>query len=118
MVLSPVSFFLVLIFLVNQTGLIFYGIAFTFTCSIAVLGFISIFLRFTKQSNGIIENLRRNSFGIYIIHYLIVTWLPFWLLQIQLPVIIKALIVFLGTLILSWSFIAAIRRIPMVARVI
>jgi surface polysaccharide O-acyltransferase-like enzyme len=118
MVVSPVSFFVMLIFLVNPTGLIFYGIAFTFTCAAAVLGFIAIFLRFTKQHKGIIDSLSDNSFGIYIIHYVIVIWLQFWLLEIQLPAILKASIVFLGTLILSWGIIAAIRRIPVVARVI
>jgi surface polysaccharide O-acyltransferase-like enzyme len=118
MVVSPVSFFVVLIFLVNPTGLIFYGIAFTFTCAAAVFGFIAIFLRFTKQRRGIIDSLSNNSFGIYIIHYVIVIWLQFWLLEIQLPAILKASIVFLGTLILSWGIIAAIRRIPVVARVI
>jgi len=118
MVVSPVSFFVMLIFLVNPTGLIFYGIAFTFTCAAAVLGFIAIFLRFTKQRRGIIDSLSNNSFGIYIIHYVIVIWLQFWLLEIQLPAILKASIVFIGTLILSWGIIAAIRRIPVVARVI
>jgi len=62
--------------------------------------------------------LSNNSFGIYIIHYVIVIWLQFWLLGIELPAILKASVVFLGTLILSWGLIAAIRRIPAVARVI
>ncbi|MFC1787104.1 acyltransferase [Halobacteriota archaeon] len=118
MFVSPVSFVVVLIFLVNPTGLIFYGIAFTFTCAAAVFGLIAIFIRFTKQRVGIIDNLSNNSYGIYIIHYPIVIWLQFWLLEIQLPAILKASIVFLGTLILSWGFIAAIRRVSAVARVI
>jgi len=112
------SFIVVLIFLVNPAGLIFYGIALPFTCAAAVFGFIAIFLRFTKQRRGIIDSLSDNAYGIYIVHYVIVIWLQFWLLEIQLPAILKASIVSLGTLILSWGFIAAIRRIPVVARVI
>ena len=118
MVASPVAFIAVLIFQFSPTGLIFYGIAFPFTCAAAVFGFIAIFLRFTKQRRGIVDSLSNNSFGIYIIHYVIVIWLQFWLLEIPLPAILKASIVFLGTLILGWGFIAAIRRIPVVARVI
>ena len=118
MVVSPVSFILVLSFLVNPTGLLFYGIALTFTCAAAVFGIIAIFLQFTKKRRGIIDNLSNNSFGIYIIHYPIVIWLQFWLLEIQLPAILKASIVFFGPLIICWGFIAAIRRIPVVVRVI
>ena len=118
MVVSPVSFIVVLIFLVNPTGLIFYGVAFTFTCAAAVFGLIAIFLRFTNRRIGIIDSLGNNSYGIYIIHYVFVTWLQFWLLDIQLPAVLKASIVFAGTLILGWGSIAAIRRIPAVARVI
>ena len=67
---------------------------------------------------GIIRSLSNNSFGIYIIHYTVVIWLQFWLLGVNLPAIPKASIVFAGTLIISWGVIAAIRRIPGVARVI
>ncbi|NYT00308.1 MAG: acyltransferase [Methanocellales archaeon] len=118
MVVSPVSFIVMLIFLVNPTGLIVYGMALPFTCAAAVLGLIAIFLRFTKQRVDIIDNLSNNAFGIYIIHYSIVTWLQYWLLDANLHAIHKASIVFAGTLILSWGLIAAIRRISVVARVI
>lgn len=120
MIVSPLSFVVVIIFLINPnpTGLIFYGIALTFTCAAAVFGFISIFLRFTNRRVGILDSLSNNSYGIYIVHYVFVTWLQYFLLDIQLPAILKALIAFSGTLILSWGSVAAIRRIPTVARVI
>jgi hypothetical protein len=47
-----------------------------------------------------------------------VTWLQYGLLGIDLSAITKATLVFAGTLLLSWGLIAAIRRIPAVARVI
>ena len=87
-------------------------------CAAMVSAVIAIFLRFAKQRVGILDSLSSNSYGIYIIHYVIVNWLQYWLLEIPLPAILKASIVFTGTLILSWGSIAAIRRIPAVARVI
>jgi peptidoglycan/LPS O-acetylase OafA/YrhL len=87
-------------------------------CAAMVFAVIALFLRFAKQRVGILDSLSNNSYGIYIIHYMIVTWLQYWLLGANLPAIQKASIVFAGTLILSWGLIAAIRRIPVVARVI
>lgn len=116
MVAGLVSFIVYIIILVDPTRTPTF--TFTVTCAAIVFGVIAIFLRFTKQRRGIIDSLSNNSFGIYIIHYVIVIWLQFWLLEIQLPAILKASIVFLGTLILSWGIIAAIRRVSAVARVI
>ena len=41
-----------------------------------------------------------------------VVWLQFALLGLPLPAVIKALIVFSGTLAASWCLSAAIRRMP------
>jgi surface polysaccharide O-acyltransferase-like enzyme len=104
--------------LIGPSGMFFYGLAFTVTCAAVVFGVIAFFLRFMKRRVGIIDSLSNNAFGIYITHYLFMTWLQFWLLGAQLPVILKSSIVFLGTLILSWGFTAVIRRNKIVARVI
>ncbi len=87
-------------------------------CAAMVFAVTAIFLRFAKQRVRILDSLSNNSYGIYIIHYVIVIWLQYWMLSVNLPAIQKASIVFAGTLILSWGLIAAIRRIPAVARVI
>ena len=87
-------------------------------CAAMVFAVIALFLRFAKQRVGILDSLSNNSYGIYLIHYMMVTWLQYWLLGATLSAIQKASIVFAGTLILSWGLIAAIRRIPVVARVI
>lgn len=87
-------------------------------CAAMVFAVIALFLRFAKQRVGILDSLSNNSYGIYLIHYMMVTWLQYGLLGATLSAIQKASIVFAGTLILSWGLIAAIRRIPVVARVI
>jgi len=40
------------------------------------------------------------------------------MLKVAMPGLAKGLLVFLGTVLLSWGTVAALRRIPTVARVI
>jgi len=54
----------------------------------------------------------------YLIHYAFVSWLQLALLRIAMPGLSKGVLVFAGTVALSWATIAALRRIPAVARVI
>ena len=93
-------------------------VAFTVTCATLVFGLTSIFLRFATRSIGVLNSLAANAYGIYIVHYVFVTWLQYWLLGADLSAIAKAILVFTGTLMLSWGLTAALRRIPLVARVI
>lgn len=93
-------------------------LTFTVPCAVLVVGSIAIALRFAKRRVILLDSLADNSFGIYIVHYVFVTWLQYGLLDANLSAISKATIVFAGALILSWGLIAAIRRIPAVARVI
>jgi hypothetical protein len=59
-----------------------------------------------------------NAYGIYLVHYVFVVWLQYLLLGTALLAIAKGLIVFTGTLILSWAMVAATCRIPIGARLI
>jgi surface polysaccharide O-acyltransferase-like enzyme len=77
-----------------------------------------LFLRFVKGRVGIFDSLSENSYGIYVVHYVFVTWLQYLLLGSALAPSVKGMVVFAGTLILSWGTVAAIRRIPAVAKVI
>jgi hypothetical protein len=47
-----------------------------------------------------------------------VSWLQYSLLKVAMPGIAKGIVVFAGTVALSWATVAALRRIPAVARVI
>jgi peptidoglycan/LPS O-acetylase OafA/YrhL len=93
------------------------GFTFTLSCAATSMAFLSLFVRFAKPRK-IFDSLRENAYGIYLIHYAFVSWLQFALLKAQLSAIEKGFIVFAGTLALSWIAIAAIRRVPAVARVI
>jgi hypothetical protein len=93
-------------------------IAFMVCCGANVFGMTGLFLRFAKRRVRIFDSLSDNAYGIYIVHYVFVTWLQYFLLGSTLAPSVKGMVVFLITLILSWGSISAIRRIPAVAKVI
>lgn len=100
----------------NQT--IVREIAFVVCCWATVFGMIGLFLRFAKRRICVFDSLSENSYGIYVVHYVFVTWLQYLLLESALSPRAKGMAVFVGTLILSWGAVAAIRRIPAIAKVI
>lgn len=112
--------FIVLIILViaGITPPILGAFVFTVACATLVFAAIAIFLRFATRRVGILDSLAANAYGIYIVHYVFITWLQYWLLGADFSAIAKATLVFVGTLILSWGLIATLRRIPAVANVI
>jgi peptidoglycan/LPS O-acetylase OafA/YrhL len=91
---------------------------FVLSCAATSFALLALFVRFAKTRMGLLDSLNDNAYGMYLIHYPIVSWLQYVLLKAQFPGIAKGTIVFLGTVALSWAAVAAIRRIPAVARVI
>ena len=93
-------------------------IAFVVCCWATVFGMIGLFLRFAKRRVGVFDSLSENGYGIYVVHYVFVTWLQYLLLGSGLAPLVKGIVVFVGTLIFSWVLVASIRHIPAVAKVI
>jgi peptidoglycan/LPS O-acetylase OafA/YrhL len=91
---------------------------FVLSCATTSFAFLALFLRFAKSRSGIFESFSANSYAIYLVHYMFVSWLQYALLPASLPGYAKFAIVFLGALGLSWATAAAIRRIPAVPRVV
>jgi surface polysaccharide O-acyltransferase-like enzyme len=94
------------------------GISFALSCAASSFAFLALFVRFAKTRNRVLDSLRDNAYGMYLIHYAFVSWLQYALLKTGLPAVAKGAVVLLGTLALSWSVIAALRRIPGVARIV
>jgi hypothetical protein len=94
------------------------GFAFVLCCAASGFAFLAIFLRFTRARVKVFDSLTRNAYGMYLVHIVFVTWLQYALLRAPLSAVAKGPIVFLGTLPLSWGAVAALRRLPAVARVI
>jgi peptidoglycan/LPS O-acetylase OafA/YrhL len=101
-----------------------YALAFVAYCAAQTLNILALFLRFDNDGSSILDSLRDSAYGIYLIHYVPVLWLQYLLYDfslspvMQLSAIIKAVIVFVLTLALSWAATAALRRIPGATRVL
>ena len=94
------------------------ALLFTLTCSLLVIASLALFLRFATRSSRVLDSLSANAYGIYVVHYLFVSWLQYWLLSVDLSAVVKATLVFVGALALSWVSTAALRRVPAVAKII
>ncbi|MBV9679490.1 MAG: acyltransferase [Acidobacteriaceae bacterium] len=92
--------------------------AFVLSCGAASFACLAFFARFGARRFCMFDSLRDNAYGIYLFHYVFVSWLQYTLLRAALPGATKGLLVFLGALALSWATAAALRRIPAIARLI
>ena len=95
-----------------------YGCWFVISCAAISFAMLAIFLRFSTRRYAIVESLNDNSYGIYLVHYLFVVWLQYALLNVDLPAIAKASLVFGAVFALSWATVAALRHVPAIARII
>lgn len=94
------------------------GLSFVLACFSSCLLVLALALRFGHLRARLLDSLKANAFGMYLIHYLFIVWLQFALLGLPLPAVVKAAIAFGGTLALSWSATAALRRVPLIAQII
>jgi surface polysaccharide O-acyltransferase-like enzyme len=93
-------------------------LVFTITCATTSMAMLAVFVRFAKKSRRIFDSLRDNAYGIYLVHYAFVSWLQYAMLKSHLSGFAKATVVFSSAVALSWIATAALRRIPVVARII
>ena len=78
----------------------------------AALCRIAVSLHFATKHSRLLGSLSANAYGLYLVHYNFVVWLQYALLGTALFAMIKAAIVFGGTLVLSWIAVLAVQRIP------
>jgi len=86
--------------------------------ALVVMALTALFVRFAGRSVRILNSLSANIYGIYVIHYLVIIWLQYAVLRLDLPAGAKAAIVFFGGLAICWGSIAALRRIRAVAKIL
>jgi len=83
------------------------GAGFAVACATSCLCSLAICLRFAHWRAWAFDSLSTNAYRMYLIHYVFAVWLQYALLGTDLIAIGKAVIVFSGTLIMSWSIAAA-----------
>jgi glucans biosynthesis protein C len=94
------------------------GLSFVLACFSSCFLVLALAVRFGHRRARLLDSLKDNAFGMYLVHYLFVVWLQYALLPLAMPALAKGTIVFGGTLLLSWSATAALRRIAAVAQII
>ena len=95
-----------------------YGVIYAVACTLICLAILALFLRFGQRERSFLDPVRDDAYGIYVVHYIPVLWLQYALLNAPLSAVPKALIVFAGTLALSWGATRLLRRIPGARRVL
>jgi hypothetical protein len=93
-------------------------LSFVFACFSSCFAMLALVLRFAGRRLPMVGGLKRDAYGMYLVHYVFVVWLQYALLAAGLFAVVKGAIVFGGTLLLSWGTIAAVRRIRPAAQVI
>ncbi|TXH71994.1 MAG: acyltransferase [Lysobacteraceae bacterium] len=126
--LAPLAFFfLVAAFLMmldaSRKGeapwlLVLTHFAFVLSCATTSFALLAYFSRKMHQPSRLWNSLAENAFGIYLLHYPIVAWLQYALLDVSLPGYAKAAIVIIAGLGISWLVAIALRQFAWVERVI
>jgi peptidoglycan/LPS O-acetylase OafA/YrhL len=94
------------------------GLAYVLCCATASFAFMAVVVHFATGRSAIWDSLAANAYGMYLVHYVFVTWIQFTLLPSNLPGLSKGVLVFASVLALSWGSTALLRRIPVVARIL
>jgi hypothetical protein len=101
-----------------------YALAFASYSAAQTLNILALFLRFDDDGSSILDPLRDSAYGIFLVHYVPVLWLQYLLYGysfsavMQLSAVVKAIMVFVLTLALSWAATVALRKLPGAKRVL
>jgi glucan biosynthesis protein C len=93
-------------------------LCFVLACAGGCFFVIASSLRFGLKPSSGLDSLSTNAYSLYLVHYDFVVWLQYALLGTALFALIKGVIVFCGTVILSWLTILFVVRIPFGLRLI
>jgi glucan biosynthesis protein C len=93
-------------------------LCFVLACAGGCFFVIASSLRFGTTPSVGLDSLSTNAYSLYLVHYDFVVWLQYALLGTALFALIKGVIVFCGTVILSWLTIILVNRIPLGLRLL
>jgi surface polysaccharide O-acyltransferase-like enzyme len=95
----------------------FGNFTFVLSCALQSLGCLAVFTRFARRpETG--RSLGASAYGIYLLHYVCVSWLQYSLLKVDVSAVIKGLAVWAGAVALSWALTVVLRKVPLIARVV
>jgi surface polysaccharide O-acyltransferase-like enzyme len=95
-----------------------YGLAFAMFSAAMTFTVPAVFLRFRRSSFRLLDAMRPQAYGIYLLHFIPLIWLQYAVYDPAFPAFVKFVIVFTGTLSISWALTVLLRKIPVAARMI
>ena len=95
-----------------------YGLAFALFSAAMAFTVPAIYLHTAKSSLKLLDAIQPSAYGIFLVHYIFIIWLQYVMYDPAWPAFAKFAIVFMGTLVGSWLTVIALRKIPVVARMI
>jgi surface polysaccharide O-acyltransferase-like enzyme len=95
-----------------------YGAAFASFSAAMAFTVPATSLRLAHSGLKLLDAMQPSAYGIYLTHYMFIIWLQYFVYDPAFPAAVKAGIVFAGTLAGSWLLTLALRKIPIVARMI
>jgi hypothetical protein len=91
----------------SRTVRILEALSFAPCCAASCLFMLAVFVRFANRHVRVFDALSDKTYGMYLVHYLFSIWLQFLLLGLAVGAVVKAAVVFCGTVGLSFGMIAA-----------
>jgi hypothetical protein len=95
-----------------------YGLFFAAFSVGIMFAILAYFLRFKRSGWSILDPMQGEAYGMFLVHYPIVLWIQYWLFDVDVPAVVKVMVVFPLTVALSWAATAALRKIPGATRVL
>ncbi|WP_369722734.1 acyltransferase [Bradyrhizobium sp. LLZ17] len=89
-----------------------YGTYLALFSAAILLAILAFFLHQKSPAQNLLDRMQGDAYGMFLVHYPIALWLQYALFDYALPAIVKAAVVFVLTVILSWGLTAALRKIP------
>jgi len=94
------------------------GLTFVLACATLTFAVLAMFLRFVRNTGAVGRSLQANAYGMYLTHYVFTAWLGWLLLPQAWGGLAKGLAVTAGAVALSWLLTMALRRAPLLGRIL
>ena len=94
------------------------GFAFVLACAALSFAVLAVFLRFVRKTGPLGASLQANAYGMYLTHYVFTAWLGWLMLPQAWGGLAKGLVAFGGAVVLSWLTTMALRRMPLLGRIL
>lgn len=97
--------------------LLYYAL-YTASCTLSCLAFLAAFKANVHTPKPVWQSLSANAYGIYLVHYIFITWTQYALLPVAVHAIVKFAITFVVSLSLSWLTTSLLRKNTLIKKYI